>query len=1051
MQVVRSVRLWMKEGRSDKLYEVDLIDLERADVDARYLVNFRYGRRGTSLRDGTKTSSPVTRSNAEKLFDSVVVSKINDGYRRVDGDAPMAALDTGVPTNGRDTELLKKLAICARSAWPDNERDRLFWRLGVIRLAAAYPQLAAIAGKIGAANASYSLVYALTRCGGADAVDLLRSCADVNSSLVTRDYAAYAVASELMGARRTPPRLSLPRTTDPAATRDIEMALANGDGAELLQALQAASSAHPGFGNRFLIALAHHALADAAARRTLLAAVRAMTPRPPYVQVLRRLFKYADLTDDGPLFAATARQFELATPMYRRNRVHNDRVWLPGSRQALKLSEELQSDAPRLALSDQTLLYFKRRAWRMLRKRAELGQDAFTSMASELLLAFTDADGVKPATWTEYIRIDGRFQSAPVASEALSRVWSVSHLLHEAAETSRFNPSALTHRLVGARAPARREEAFPALWDAQPQRLLRIATLARNHAAARFAAEALRQGPPRPEAMDITAIGGLLASPYPEVTTLAAAIARRLIDAGKAEAALIAALLEATTQEMRDLAIRAIDDRADWPWADSALARAALTSPHEHVQGRTRGWLRDRAPSQDQRARATEAFAGWLALLPPELDDAMRAGLTAALALLRELWPDRDCPLQPEIIESLTGHASLDVQAASIQLIAVTPTRPGDLPAAFWQAILQADAPEIRIASMALLARLDDSELAQHRDGITLAATGAHAGLRAAARPLVTRLAATDHDFAIHLRDVLMAGFFRADPIEGHAADMVTLFVDALPRAAAAIDDGTLWRLLQARANGARMMGAKLLQSREPQRFSVRQLARLGNHPFAAVRRFALQAFADDEARFRADPQNAVLLVESEWDDVRTTAVNRLTSWPSDALPAPALAVMADSTVPAVQDGARLLLRRSLADGDVAEVLERVLEHPSGSFHLFVTELITGDTLADAGIFAKFLTQARIILMQINRGRVAKNRIFTALRNEALAHRNRAADIAQLLHDFTLSVTLRDKAPALIILRDIARAWPDLTLPVTVARAGRTPSGVDAQASGNAA
>jgi hypothetical protein len=352
---------------------------------------------------------------------------------------------------------------------------------------------------------------------------------------------------------------------------------------------------------------------------------------------------------------------------------------------------------------------------------------------------------------------------------------------------------------------------------------------------------------------------------------------------------------------------------------------------------------------------------------------------------------------------------------------------------------------------MALLARLDDAALARHLEGVTLAATGAHAGLRAAARPLVARLAATDEAYAIRLRDMLIAGFFRAEPIEGHAADMVTLFADALPQAAAAIDDGTLWRLLQARAAGARMMGAKLLESRDPSRFSVRQLARLGNHPFAAVRRFALHAFAADEVRFRADPQNAVLLVESEWDDVRATALSRLTAWPSDALPAAALAVMADSTVPAVQDGARLLLRRSLADGDVAEVLGRVLEHPSGSFHLFVTELLTGDSLADAAIFAKFLTQARIILMQINRGRIAKDRIFTALRNEALAHRDRAADIAQLLHDFTLSVTLRDKAPALIILRDIAHAWPDITLPVTVARAGRTPSGAGSQTSGSAA
>lgn len=1051
MQVVRSARLWMKEGNSDKVYEVDLVDLERGDSDTRYLVNFRYGRRGKSLRDGTKTPSPVIRATADKLFDSVVVSKINGGYRRSDSDAPAPAAPDNRDTDGRDAELLKKLAICARGGWADTERDRLFWRLGVIRLTAAYPQLAAFAEKIGPANASYSLVYALARCGGTGAVDLLRGCADVNVSLVTRDYAAYALASDLMGAQRLPPLMSLPRTSDAAAARDIEAALEAGNGAALLQALLAASVAQPGFANQYLFALAHHALADATARKALLAAVQAMTPRPPFVQVLRRLFKYADLTDDGPLFAATARQFELATPMYYRGRVYKDRVWVPGSRQALKLSEEQRSSAPRIALSDQTLLYFKRRAWRMLRKRAELGQDAFTAMASELLLAFTDADGSKPVAWTGYVSVDGRYQSLPHATEALSRIWSVSHLLYGAAESSRFNDKNLTHRHVGERKSAAREDAFPALWDAQPQRLLRIATLARNHAAARFAVEALRQGPPRPDAMDVAAIGGLLASPYPEVTALATAIARRLIEAGKADAALIAALLAASAEDMRELAIRAIDDRADWPWADASLAVVALTSPHDHVQARTRHWLRDRAPSREQRARATEAFAAWLAQLPAELDDTQRAGLAAATALLPQLWPEHDCPLQPELIESLTGHSSPEVQAASIQLIAVTPTRPGDLPAAFWQAILQAEAPAIRAASMSLLARLDDHALADHRDGIILAATGAHAGLRAAARPLVARLAATDESLAIRLRDMLMAFLFRAEPAEGHAADMVTLFTTALPQAATAVDDGTLWRLLQARAAGARMLGAKLLESRDAQRFSIRQLARLGNHPFVAVRRFVLDAFAADEARFRADPQNAVLLVESEWEDVRTTAVDRLTAWPGDALPASALAVMADSTVPAVQDGARLLLRRSLAEGDIAEVLGRVLEHPSGSFHLFVTELITTDALSDAAIFAKFMTQARIILMQINRGRIAKDRIFAALRNEALAHRDRATDIAQLLHDFTLSVTLRDKAPALIILRDIARAWPDLALPVTVARAGRTAPSGGAQLAGSAA
>src|SRR5258708_34564043 len=86
MKIVRTVRLWMKEGTPDKVYEVDLVDLE-SGAAARFLVNFRYGRRGASLREGAKTPAPVTRDAAEQIFESVVVSKVNDGYRRMDAPA----------------------------------------------------------------------------------------------------------------------------------------------------------------------------------------------------------------------------------------------------------------------------------------------------------------------------------------------------------------------------------------------------------------------------------------------------------------------------------------------------------------------------------------------------------------------------------------------------------------------------------------------------------------------------------------------------------------------------------------------------------------------------------------------------------------------------------------------------------------------------------------------------------------------------------------------------------------------------------------------------
>jgi len=276
---------------------------------------------------------------------------------------------------------------------------------------------------------------------------------------------------------------------------------------------------------------------------------------------------------------------------------------------------------------------------------------------------------------------------------------------------------------------------------------------------------------------------------------------------------------------------------------------------------------------------------------------------------------------------------------------------------------------------------------------------------------------------------------------------MVQLFVESLPEAFATLDRGTLWRLLQAKAKGARLLGARGLETAAASELSVKQIARLGNHPYATVRRWAIHTFETDESRFRAAPEDAVLLVESDWDDVRSTAIARFTAWPNEALSSGALAVMADSTKPAVQDGARQLLRRRLNNDDAVIVLARLLEHPSGSFHLFVTELITDQTLSDPFVFEKFLIQARIILMQINRGRVAKDRVFAVLRREALARQDRADAIWRLLHDLTLSTIIRDKAPALMILRDIAHAWPAIAMPVSI-----TPArSIDARSSGAAA
>jgi bifunctional non-homologous end joining protein LigD len=70
-----SITLYYREGSSDKLYQVTL-----EPTDERYVVNFAYGRRGSTLNTGTKTSNPVSFDEAKSIYDKLVREKTAKGY-----------------------------------------------------------------------------------------------------------------------------------------------------------------------------------------------------------------------------------------------------------------------------------------------------------------------------------------------------------------------------------------------------------------------------------------------------------------------------------------------------------------------------------------------------------------------------------------------------------------------------------------------------------------------------------------------------------------------------------------------------------------------------------------------------------------------------------------------------------------------------------------------------------------------------------------------------------------------------------------------------------
>lgn len=96
----QSTTLYYREGASDKVYHVSL-----EPTGDLFLVNFAYGRRGSTLSTGTKTRCPVDHDEAKSVYDKLIREKKAKGYTEGPSGTPYEHTNKA----GRFTGILPQL------------------------------------------------------------------------------------------------------------------------------------------------------------------------------------------------------------------------------------------------------------------------------------------------------------------------------------------------------------------------------------------------------------------------------------------------------------------------------------------------------------------------------------------------------------------------------------------------------------------------------------------------------------------------------------------------------------------------------------------------------------------------------------------------------------------------------------------------------------------------------------------------------------------------------------------------------------------------------
>ncbi len=97
--------LYYREGSSDKVYQVAL---EPAG-DGLFVVNFAYGRRGSTLTTGTKTQAPVLEPQARAIYFKLIREKTAKGYTPGEDGTPYVATDKQERDTGIRCQLLNPI------------------------------------------------------------------------------------------------------------------------------------------------------------------------------------------------------------------------------------------------------------------------------------------------------------------------------------------------------------------------------------------------------------------------------------------------------------------------------------------------------------------------------------------------------------------------------------------------------------------------------------------------------------------------------------------------------------------------------------------------------------------------------------------------------------------------------------------------------------------------------------------------------------------------------------------------------------------------------
>jgi len=1021
VKLIRKSSLVRRQKDATIHCEIELCEVAGAvpGSPGRYLVNLRQGRTGEEWRESTRTPQPVDWQAAETLFELALIERAAQGFSDP-ASAPEPAMPQSAspapapaqnPPDAAAVMLLQQLQAANWKKLDQHHRNRVIWRIGERRLRGAVPTMVDLIAR-GDAMQDYCLAWAIGRCGDAGAAIAMQELHARGRTDAVRRIALQAwlmladsAALQAHAARLLADWPAVLRSAWDQQDEEKLLAIAAGD--DEWQGLSKSD---------WLEQLHQVALSHPMARRILRTHLKRMRLRAGTFRAVRHIYKAAEMAGDAELWGLVQQRFDTDTHT-------SSSQWIYVRRAYTKYAEEASRPDSKVAYGLRTRDYLRRRGWRTLRRLGEGADPAYVQMALGVLAAMDDSDAGQPNAR------GGRFYDSYSNWMVFNRMLRArGRWLSNRHGTSWYQPHPI-------QADDRRQEAFPEMWDAQPQALLSLMQQSRCAGVHEFAARALADNKAFCAALELDVIRELLRSPYLATGRFAFQVARQRFEPGIPSTDWLLLLIQCTLPEATQYALDCIVRDPLRYAADPLLVATIACAPLEAVRRQGRLLCQVAATLPGQAPAIVMQLLDWLDNCA-DVDDARNAVPPIGADLL---WlienPLRDAAAGApyERLLQLLAHPLAAVRLLACQWLTLHPAPTGMLPGSKLAMLLKDEDAEVRGAAVRLFGMLPDQVLAAQSELIIAFATSAEASVRRGVDPVIQRLSVADAGFRHALLAGLLDALFRSETGEGMHADLVAWVTGPLKGEQELADTALLLRLLAARSKGALQLGARLLPGFRHEQFDVAAWASFGRNPTASVRQWAFDAYRSDPQRVRSQMEAALRIFDSRFDDSREFASAFFTEACTRDDWTPLLLVnLCDHQDPAAQRFGRAMITRHFDVGDVTELLDKLSQHPSANMQLFVSSWLESACAGDLHKLQRMEPYFLSVLSQVNRGRVVKGRVQAFLRAQAELSEEIAGFVARLFARQVLTVAIADKAQYIEGLRAIQQRYPELPAAITI-------------------